>query len=268
MNIFYDGNAQQINILDERFYQSTQNPGVYFPSVTTVLDAYTKGYGFHEWLKQVGFNADEILKKAGETGSNVHAMIDSYLSGNAINWMNEDLKQLYSFEEWVMFCKFIDFWTQAKPEVLIHEMSICSDTLGFGGTIDLICKINGQIWLIDYKTSNAVHKTHELQIAAYAVAWNELNPQYTIERTGILWLKAATRGEDKKGEKLQGQGWQLKEFDRPYPVAFELFKHTQAIWLEENPNYKPRNLIYPSTFKLETNELIPSNPEENRIPGF
>ena len=81
--------------------------------------------------------------------------------------------------------------------------------------------------------------------------WNELNPDYKIDKTAILWLKALTRGADKKGIAIQGKGWQLKEFDRPYEDAFKLFQYTQAIWEEENPNYKPKNLIYPATFKLE-----------------
>ena len=42
------------------------------------------------------------------------------------------------------------------------------------------------------------------------MAWNELNPENKIQRTGILWLNAATRGEDKKGINIQGKGWQIK----------------------------------------------------------
>jgi hypothetical protein len=250
MRTFYDGDAQQINILDERFYVSAKDEDVYYPGVTTVLEAYYKGYGFYEWLKSVGSNADEILKKAGDDGTTVHDMIDMYHKGMEINWADEHGNSLYSLEIWRMFVKFIDFFTEFKPESIVNEFKFASDKLKYGGTIDLIAKINGEIWLIDYKTSNYIHKTHELQLAAYAVAWNDLNPQYTIERTGILWLKATTRGLDKTGKKIQGEGWQLKEFDRHYTDAYKLFEHTYAIWNEENPNYKPKNLVYPARFKL------------------
>ena len=81
MKIFYDGEAKQVNVLDERFYQSKKLPGVYFPGVTTILEAYYRGYGFNEWLKQVGLNADEILKRASEEGSLIHNTIYDYLSG-------------------------------------------------------------------------------------------------------------------------------------------------------------------------------------------
>ena len=251
MKIFYDGEAKQVNVLDERFYQSQKLPGIYFPGVTTILEAYYKGYGFHEWLKQVGFNADELLKKAGEEGSFIHNMIYDYLSGIEINWLDKDGKANFDLKIWQMFCKFIEFYTLFKPEKISAEFSMVSENLRFGGTVDYICRLNNKIYLIDYKSSNYLHKTHELQVAAYAMMWNELNPQYKIDRTAILWLKALTRGQDKKGKNIQGSGWQLKEFERPYEDAFKLFQHTQAIWEEENPNYKPKNLIYPASFKLE-----------------
>lgn len=251
MKIFYNNEAKQINIADERFYESKNTPGAYFPSVTTILDAYYKGYGFHEWLKQVGFNAEEILRKAGEQGTNVHSMIDMYLKEFPVIWLDSNGKMLYTLDEWQMFTRFVEFWAKTKPEKLVHEFSLVDDELGFGGTIDFIGAINNEIWLIDWKTSNAIHKSHELQIAAYAVAWNKLNPLYQIKHTGILWLKSATRGESKTGKTIQGEGWILKEFDRHYSDAYELFKHTQAIWNEENPNYKPRNLTYQCEYQLK-----------------
>jgi hypothetical protein len=249
MKIFIDEDANQLNILDERYYQSRKNKDVYYPGVTTILDAYYKGYGYSEWLKQVGYNADEIVKKAAEQGSNVHEMIENYLKGFEINWEFEG-KQLYTLNEWKMFCKFIEFFETYKLEILAIEFVFCNEDLGFGGCIDLICRINDQIWLIDHKTSNYIHKTHELQISAYRTAWNALNLQYEIQRSGILWLNAATRGADKQGKKIQGKGWQLKEFGRNFQEAFRLFEHTQAIWIEEHPNYKPKNQIYPASFKL------------------
>jgi len=251
MKIFYNNEANQINIADERFYESKKNKGVYYPSVTTILDAYYKGYGFNQWLKDVGYNSDEILKKAGEQGSNVHSLIDNYIKGFPVRWLDDNDKMIWTLAEWQMFTRFVEFFTIYKPEILVNEFSLVSETLKFGGTIDIICMMNNERWLIDHKTSNYIHKTHELQIAAYAMAWNELNPQYPIQRTGILWLKSSTRGADKSGKSIQGENWQLKEFNRPYQEAFELFKHTQAIWNEENPNYKPKNLTYRCSYQLK-----------------
>jgi hypothetical protein len=249
MKIFNNNEAKRIEILDERFYKS-KIEDKYYPSVTTILEAYYKGYGFNEWLKQVGYNADEIMRKAGEQGTNVHNMIEAYLQGFKISWIDENNRPRYTLNEWQMFCKFIEFFEKYKPELMVQEFTLVSDKLRFGGTVDFIGKINGEIWLLDWKTSNYLHKTYELQLAAYAMAWNELNPENKIQRTGILWLNSATRGEDKKGLSIQGKGWQIKEFDRHYEDAFKLFLHTQAIWEEENPSYKPKNLEYKMEFQL------------------
>ena len=247
MRVFNNNNAKRIDILDERFYQSKKEKDIYYPSVTTILEVYPKGFGFSEWQKSVGFNADEIMRKAGQQGTNVHNMIDEYLAGKTINWIDGK----YTLLEWQMFCKFIEFMEQTTPEILTTEMTLVSDLLRYGGTVDCICKINGEVWLIDWKTSTYVHKSHELQLSAYATMWNELNPEYKIQRTGILHLQAATRGSDKAGKKIQGAGWQLVEFGRTYQDSFKVFQHTQAIWEEENPTYKPKNLCYPMEFCLK-----------------
>lgn len=249
MVIFHNTEAQQINFADERFYLA-KNGVTYYPSVTEILSVYPKGYGFQDWLKQVGYNADIVVTRAAEEGSKIHDTIDNLINGIEIIWDGKN----YTIDQWKMVVKFMDFWNKNQPVKLINEVSFCSETLGFGGTIDLVCEIAGKRWLIDFKSSNYIHTSHELQLAAYAMLWNETNPGYRIDNTGILHLKAATRGEDKKGINMQGRGWQVKQYDRHYEDAFAIFKHTQAIWKEENPNYKPANLILPDRFKIETNK--------------
>ena len=246
MKIFYNEKLQQINVLDERFY--TDDNVRFYPSATTVLSVYPKGGYFQEWLKNVGINADEIRDRAAEVGSNVHDAIDKYLKGGEINWFNEHGLELYTLEEWQMINKFVEFWERFNPELISTEISLISHKMKLGGTLDLVCKINNEIWLIDHKTSNAIQKTHELQLAAYVELWNELNPKFPIQRKGVMHLKAQTRTEGKNG-KIQGKGWKLHEFERPQEEAYRLYRYTRAIWDEENPNYRPKNLVYPVSFK-------------------
>jgi hypothetical protein len=161
----------------------------------------------------------------------------------------------YSFEEWEMLCKFVDFWETFCPEIIAAEVVMISVSLRLGGTIDIICRINGETWLIDTKTGHGVYPSHELQIAAYATMWNEQNPDYFIQRTGILHLDAQTRGADKKGGKIQGKGWQLKEFDRHYHDAYKIFKHLKAIWDDINPTWEPKNRSLPGSLKKKSDIL-------------
>lgn len=283
MRTFHNPDNKQINFLDERFY--TTDGVTFYPSVTTVLGVYPKGYGFNKWLKENGENADDILEKAGEEGSKVHDAIDQMINGQEIKWTHtfvdtlqiqsvessarfiDDCQhglvskyhkevQFYNIDEWRMILKFVDFVEKNNPEFIANEFNIISDDIRIGGTLDIVCDIAGERWLIDIKTSNYIHKTHELQLSVYAKMFNEKNPDIPIDRVGILWLKATTRGEDKKGKVIQGSGWQLKEFDRHYEDSYKLFKHVRAIWDEENPNYRPKNMTMPDRIKLNINRPL------------
>lgn len=283
MKIFHNSDNKRIDCLDERFY--TIDGETFYPSVTTVLQVYPKGYGFEKWLKENGDDADDILREAGEQGSKVHDGIDRIIKGEEVTWITQliDTYQLRTVEsqsrfiedknngnlskyikeiqyftllEWQMLLRFIDFCDQCNPEFEANEINLIIEEMRLGGTLDIVCKIRGERWLIDAKTSNMLHKSHELQVSAYATMWNTKHPEFPIDKVGILWLKAATRGEDKTGKKIQGAGWQLKEFDKSYEESYKLFEHVRAIWDEENPNYKPKNLIYPDRLKLGVSKAL------------
>ena len=59
----------------------------YYPSVTYVLSYYPKGKFFEDWLKKVGYASEYIVKKAGEEGTLVHEMIEDYLNGKELNFL-------------------------------------------------------------------------------------------------------------------------------------------------------------------------------------
>ena len=86
-----------------------------------------------------------------------------------------------------------------------------------------------------------------MQLAAYAVAWNETH-NTLIERTGILWLKASTRGEG-KGDSIQGKGWQLKTVDN-IATNFQMFQKIYDIYKLENPEFKPITELLPTSIKM------------------
>lgn len=241
--LFHNPTARQITFCDERFYETES--GSFYPSVTTVLDVYPKGKEFNEWLKRNGAEADTIVEAAADTGSKVHEAIDKLQQGAELFW--DDFR--YSLKEWQMICRFIAFYKRFQPEIISSEFTLICDKYQIAGTVDMVCRLNGKVWLIDLKTSNYVHKTHLIQAATYTVMFNEINRgKFHVDRTGILHLNAKTRTEG-KGNKIQGAGWQL------IPVTkcmehFASFRHLRAIWDLENPNPKPKNLIYPDRLKL------------------
>lgn len=248
MKTFHNKEVHQVSFLDEHFY--TDDNETFYPSVTTILDAYPKGHGFREWLKNNGANSDKILREAGEKGSKVHEAVEIYLKGFEIMWTED----MYTEQEWQMIARFVEFFETYSPRIIAIEKQLINKDYGIGGTLDFVCMINDQVFLIDHKTSNNIYKSHELQLSAYATMWNEQYTDLQIERSGILWLNAKTRGADRQGKKIQGKGWQLKEFDRPCQESFKIFKHCKAIYDEENPDSKPKNLLYPDRFKMKQEE--------------
>ncbi len=240
----YSQGDKQINVLDSRFYRRNDK---YYPSVTSVLNYFPKNKFFHEWLKDVGHNADIIASRAASEGTQVHTAIDRFLNGEEINWLDENGRAEYSLEVWKMILKFAEFWNTHKPELIATEYHLFSDAHEYAGTADLIVRLNDQVWLLDIKTSNSLHTSYDLQLAAYAVAWNETHDTL-IERTGILWLKTSTRGEGKK-DAIQGKGWQLKPSDG-IATNFSMFKNIYEIYKLENPDFKPMTELLPTSIKL------------------
>jgi hypothetical protein len=249
MKVIHKEKLKQITFLDERYYfdEDTQ---AYYPSVTTVLNVYPKGYGFNQWLKDLGSNADEVVKRAAEQGSRIHEAIENFLNGNEILWIGENGDN-YSLDEWVMIGRFIEFYQKHEPEVIAVETSLASAELGFGGTLDLVCKLPAfpdDIWYIDHKSGNGVYKTNKIQAAACQKLWNSQRKE-KITRLGCLHLRARTRGDGRNGT-IQGNGWKVEEVQDPDKM-YRLFEHSMALWKEENPNPKPKNEVMPDRFSIQ-----------------
>src|SRR5210317_567292 len=237
---------KQINFLDRRVYK--RDEGVYYPSVTTILQYMPKNKFFDNWLKDVGHNADLIMRKAGKEGTQVHEAAEALVKGEEISWMDDYGNAKYSQIVWEMILKFHDFWTTHKPELISAEDFVWSDEHKYAGTADLVVKMYGEVWLLDIKTSNSIHKSYDLQLASYAKGLEE-SKGIKIERTGILWLKAQSRGPSKQKNVIQGAGWKLLQID-DIDKNFELFKMIYELYKLENPTTEPIYNSYPTTLKL------------------
>ena len=241
--------AQQWNVFDERFY--SQDGKLFYPSVTTVLQSYPKGQYFEQWLMDTGRSADSIKREAGIQGTNVHNAIDYFLQGEEQMLETPEGREQFTLKEWQMICKFMEFWEHVEHKNFTSEMLMFDESLRLGGTTDLVCTIGGERWMIDYKTSNFLHDTYRMQLAVYKQMYENANPSDKIDRYGVLWLNAKTRTEKFP---MQGKGWQIAEYTKSFENDMKLFAHTRAIWDNQFPNYEPKNLQYPNSFKLILDE--------------
>lgn len=235
---------KQITLHDNRFYQRN---GEYYPSVTSILSIYPKGKYFEDWLKKVGYSSEYIVKKAGEEGTAVHNMIEDYLKGKEIKYLNDSNYPKYSPHVWKMFLNFVEFWNVYKPELIKLEDSLISDELKTAGTVDLVFRLDKKLWIVDHKTSNLISPTHEIQGSVYGKMFEEMYGE-KVDEIGILWLKSTKRRFNKA--KMQGKGWEMIRPVRTMEDNIEIFQNLRRIWDIENPNPKPHIIEFITSVKL------------------
>lgn len=244
-NYKIDLTARRIDFLDNRFYLDEDGTSV--PSVTTLLEAYPKGAAFFEWLKKNGEDSDAIRDEAGRKGSLVHSLTEDYDNGLEVGLMNEEGYIGYKMNEWAMFERYVEFRNRFPLEIIHTELNLVSKSLGFGGTLDRIIKMNDKLVLFDIKTSGSIWPSYWLQLAAYKRLFEESYPD-KIDEVAILWLNAKTKTDGKK-DSCQGKGWQMIS-NSDTTKDWQLFKATQQLWLAENGTQAPKSFSYQLSHQL------------------
>jgi hypothetical protein len=128
--------------------------GKVIPSVTTVLKHQGAG---------VDYSAipAEVLKKAADRGTEVHRIIENYYKdGDPMKSPDKDvnkfLKGARNFAESGVF------------QCLHSEEKLFCDIFWFAGTVDLIGLVDGELSVVDAKTTSRLHReTVEYQLALY-----------------------------------------------------------------------------------------------------
>jgi len=226
----------QITTSDERWYikQDEQLNNIFVPSVTWICEHYPKGIGFYKWLSQRSWDESEALKEAaGEKGSRVHRAIDDLICGKTIlidskyAANDEEAKEL-TVAEYEAVMSFVEWCKDKKPKFLQHDFVVWGD--GYAGTVDALCEIEDKKYIIDFKTSQSIWPSHELQLSAYKHAFDEVN-------LAILQL----------GYRLNKKKYKFTEIED----KFDLFLAAKQIWANETEGVIPLQKDYPMELRLE-----------------
>lgn len=233
----------QVTTVDERWYIkqatdiTTGLPNyVFVPSVTWIAEHYPKGIGFYKWLANKGWDEAEALKEAAaDKGSKVHQAIACLIDGKAVKMESkfpndEGKEEELTLEEYGAVMSFAEWFKKAKPRVLQREFAVWGD--GYAGTVDLLCEIGGQNYVVDFKTSQYIWPSHELQISAYKHAI----PEYTLLNLAILQL----------GYRLNKNKYKFTEIEDNY----QEFLAAKLIWAKEQKGVAPKQKDYPLEIKL------------------
>jgi len=91
-------------------------------------------------------------------------------------------KALMSFDQWMQ-----DY----EVEPLAIEVLLHSDTYGYAGTADLVCRVKGgKVILVDFKSGSSVYEDYAVQLEMYRLAWNEHADMHDIPQVTEVynWL--------------------------------------------------------------------------------
>ena len=141
-----------------------------FVSITSVISHYSKEK-FASWRARVGEEeANKITRKATSRGTDLHTLVEDYLHNRNLSDVQPISEHLFKI---------------AKPtlnrinNIYTLEGSLYSQYLGVAGTVDCIAEFDGELSIIDFKTSKKP-KPREwidgyfVQCCAYACMLHEL----------------------------------------------------------------------------------------------
>ena len=166
-----DFEVPEIKIIDgKRFYVTPD--GNSYPSITTVLSLQNKP-SLEKWKKDVGEKeAKRISKESMRIGTAVHQMAEFYLSNYIIKLKNEEKKIVDTFNR-------LRFLLGNINNIVGVEIPLFSDLLRVAGTTDCIAEYNGELSVIDFKTSRRPKKEewiddYYMQTFAYKLMFEEM----------------------------------------------------------------------------------------------
>jgi genome maintenance exonuclease 1 len=150
-------------------------------SITSVTSHKNRQF-FANWRKKIGEEeADKITRQATSRGTDMHTLVEYHLK-------NEKLPEVQPLSDYL--------FKIAKPELNkinnIHalESSLYSKVLGVAGTVDCIAEFNGELAIIDFKTSKKPKprewiEHYFVQCVAYACMLYELTG-ITVKKLVII----------------------------------------------------------------------------------
>ncbi len=233
-----------LTLPDERWYcrRVMENTAWDFvPSVTWIADHFPKGVGFFKWLASKSWDEAEAIKAAaGDKGSKVHQAVGVLIAGGTVTMEDAFTNQRtgepeeITPDEYACLMSFVEWFNETRPEIIAVEYTVWNEHYRYAGTVDLKCRIDGKVWIIDLKTSADIWPPHELQVSAYKHADKD-GPK--VQKLAILQL-GYRRNKIKK--------WKFT----PIADKFKLFLAARQIWANECAGVVPLQREYPLSLSL------------------
>ena len=112
-----------------------------------------------DWLKRI---PDYARDASADLGSAVHAAAEGIARGQATPVAEDVGPFVAAYRR--------DFLDVFHPRFIAVEAMVCSERYEYGGTADAFAEIDGEVWLLDYKTGAGVYPDTALQLGGLARA--------------------------------------------------------------------------------------------------
>jgi hypothetical protein len=112
-----------------------------------------------DWLKRI---PDYARDASADLGSAVHAAAEGIARGQAAPVAEDVGPFVAAYRR--------DFLDVFHPRFIAVEAMVCSERYEYGGTADAFAEIDGEVWLLDYKTGAGVYPDTALQLGGLARA--------------------------------------------------------------------------------------------------
>ena len=151
--------------------------GKRIPGTTTIIGRFKDSGALLWWAFGQGKAAErgeieslyDKRDEAADIGTLAHSMVEAHIRG-------EELPKDVPAQAQSAFDAYLKWESMSKLKVIEQEMSLVSEVHQFGGTPDAIGEIDGELCLIDWKTSKGVYQDMLIQLAAYRLIWHENYP--------------------------------------------------------------------------------------------
>jgi hypothetical protein len=151
-----------------------------YPSITTVLSILSKD-AIMAWRARVGAEeANKVSRQASTRGTAVHSLAEDYVN-NVEDWKGKHMPANVA-----TFNTIRPILDKRLNNIWMQEVFLYSDKLKTAGQLDCIGEWDGELAIVDFKTSKRVKKREDItsyfiQMCFYAAAF--------LERTGIAIKK-------------------------------------------------------------------------------
>jgi hypothetical protein len=146
--------------------------GVWFPSVSTIISSKPAPW-LNAWREKWGERATRKMEIAAAIGTTFHDCVEAWLDNRvpdhrALKYPS-CLPRIHGMvQSWIS-------WAQSVNGIIDHtEMKVISKVHLYSGTFDAIGRLEKVPMVLDWKTGARIYPEMDLQLAAYAFAYNEM----------------------------------------------------------------------------------------------